>query len=242
MTVMGSPPVVLALDSAGSACSVAVGLGEKVVAEERIDTVHGQAEAVLPLVDAAMQGAGQPPAALDLVIVTVGPGSFTGIRVGLAAARGIALATGARLVGVTSFDAVAARTARNDCSEICYLLVALESRREDLYVQFFNPWGEPFREPAPIMPVRFQEAVAATIGANPLLIAGDAAQRAAAALARRPNTAVIEDSAPGAEGTLRAGLRLLNLGKAADAPQPLYLRPPDVTLLHIPTTPGRARL
>jgi tRNA threonylcarbamoyladenosine biosynthesis protein TsaB len=109
------------------------------------------------------------------------------------------------------------------------LLVALESRREDLYVQFFDPHGGALRESAAIMPFLFREAVAATIGANPLLIAGDAAQRAAAALAERPNTAVLKDSAPGAIGTLRAGLRLLRLGKAADAPRPLYLRSPNVT-------------
>jgi tRNA threonylcarbamoyladenosine biosynthesis protein TsaB len=204
--------------------------------------MHGQAEALLPLVDRTMREAGQIPAALDLVVATVGPGSFTGIRVGLAAARGITLATGARLLGVTSFDAVAVWAARDDRSETGYVLVALESRREDLYVQFFDPHGGPLREPAAIMPASFREAAAATIGANPLLIAGDAAQRAAAALGQRPDTAVLEDSALGAVGTLRAGLRLLRLGKAADAPWPLYLRPADVTLPQIPQKPSRARL
>jgi tRNA threonylcarbamoyladenosine biosynthesis protein TsaB len=230
----------LALDAAGSACSVAVGLGEKVVAEKRIDTTHGQAESLLPLVDTVMRDAGREPAAIDLVVVTVGPGSFTGIRVGLAAARGIALATGARLLGVTSFDAVAVRAARGGCSETGFLLIALESRREEFYVQFFGPHGDPLREPAAIMPALFHGAVAGTIGANPLLIAGDAAQRAAAALAR-PDTAVLEDSAPGAIGTLRAGLRLLRLGKGAEAPRPLYLRPPDVTLPEIPKKPSPVR-
>ena len=235
----GSPRVALALDSAGLACSVAVSLGEEVVAEERIDTMHGQAEALLPLVDKAMRQARQVPAALDLVVATVGPGSFTGIRAGLAAARGIALATSARLLGITSFDAVVFGAVRNDRSEPHFLLVALEGRREDLYVQFFDPHGDALGEPAAIMPFLFCEAVAATIGANPLLIAGDAAQRAAPALAQRPDTAVLEDSAPGAVGTLRAGLRLLRRGSAADAPRPLYLRPPDVRLPKIPQKPSR---
>jgi tRNA threonylcarbamoyladenosine biosynthesis protein TsaB len=238
MTHAGSPPVVLALDAAGLACSVAVSFGEEVVVEECIDTMHGQAEALLPLVDKVMRGAGQLPAALDLIVATVGPGSFTGIRAGLAAARGIALATSARLLGVTSFDAVAVRAARTDCSETRFLMIALESRREDLYLQFFDPHGNPLCEPVAITPFLFREAVAATIGANPLVIAGDAAQRAAAALAERPNTAVLKDSAPGAIGTLRAGLRLLRLGKAADAPRPLYLRSPDVTQPELPQKPS----
>jgi tRNA threonylcarbamoyladenosine biosynthesis protein TsaB len=241
MTDTGSPRVALAVDSAGLACSVAVSLGEEVVAEQRIETMHGQAEALLPLVDKVMREAGQAPAALDLVVATVGPGSFTGIRAGLAATRGIALATGARLLGVTSFDAVAVGAAHSNCPETRFLLVALESRREDLYVQFFDPHGDALREPAAIMPFMLREAVAATIGANPLLVAGDAAQRAAPALAQRPDTAVLKDSAPGAVGTLRAGLRLLRCGSAADAPRPLYLRPPDVTLAEIPQKPSRGR-
>jgi tRNA threonylcarbamoyladenosine biosynthesis protein TsaB len=241
MTDTGSPRVALALASTGLACSVAVSLGEEVVAEQRIDTMHGQAEALLPLVDKVMRQAGQAPATLDLVVATVGPGSFTGIRAGLAAARGIALATGARLLGVTSFDAVAVGAAQSNCPETRFLLVALESRREDLYVQFFDPHGDALCEPAAIMPFMFREAVAATIGANPLLVAGDAAQRAAPALAQRPDTVVLEDSAPGAVGTLRAGLRLLRLGNASDSPRPLYLRPPDVTLAETPQQPSRGR-
>ena len=241
MTDAGSPRVALALDSAGLACSVAVSLGEELVAEERIDMIHGQAEALLPLVDKAMREAGQVAASLDLVVATIGPGSFTGIRAGLAAARGIALATGARLLGVTSFDAVAVEATQSNCLETRFLLVALESRREDLYVQFFDPHGYALREPAAIMPFMFREAVAATIGANPLLVAGDAAQRAAAALAQRPATTVLEGSAPGAVGALRAGLRLLRLGSAADPPRPLYLRVPDVTLAEIPQKPSRGR-
>ena len=239
MTDTASPRVALALDSAGSACSVAVSLGEEVVAEQRINTMHGQAEALLPLVDKVMREAGQAPAALHLVVATVGPGSFTGIRAGLAAARGIALATGARLLGVTSFDAVAVEAAQSNCPETRFLLVALESRREELYVQFFDPHGDALCEPAAIMPFVFRETVAAIIGANPLLVAGDAAQRAAPGLAQRPDTAVLEASAPGAVGTLRAGLRLLRLGSATDAPRPLYLRPPDVRLPKIPQKPSR---
>jgi beta-phosphoglucomutase-like phosphatase (HAD superfamily) len=75
-----------------------------------------------------------------------------------------------------------------------------------------------------------------------LLIAGDAAQRAAAALEQRPDTVVLEDSAPGAAGALRAGLRLLRFGKAADAPRPLYFRSPDVTLPETRLMGSRVRI
>jgi tRNA threonylcarbamoyladenosine biosynthesis protein TsaB len=229
MTRKGSGPVILAIDSAGLACSAVVAVGDTILSAERVETRHSQAEALMPMVDAAMRKAGLPPAALDLVAATVGPGSFTGIRVGLAAARGIALATDAQLVGVSSFEAVAAGLAQPDCSDVQFLLVALESRREDLYVQLFAiPWN-PVGPPASMMPATLGEAVNAAICSAPLLIAGDAAQRAALVLSNCADTIIVEDSAPDAVGVLRAGLHRWRSG-AVDAPRPLYLRPPDVTL------------
>jgi tRNA threonylcarbamoyladenosine biosynthesis protein TsaB len=233
MTRKGSGPVILAIDSAGLACSAVVAVGDTILSAERVETRHSQAEALMPMVDAAMRKVGLPPAALDLVAATVGPGSFTGIRVGLAAARGIALATDAQLVGVSSFEAVAAGLAQGlappECGDVQFLLIALESRREDLYVQLFAiPWN-PVGPPASMMPAALGEAVNAAVGSAPLLIAGDAAQRAALVLSNCADTIIVEDSAPDAVGVLRAGLHRWRSG-VVDAPRPLYLRPPDVTL------------
>jgi tRNA threonylcarbamoyladenosine biosynthesis protein TsaB len=228
VTSKESQPALLAIDSAGSACSVAVALGDTIVCSERIETRYGQAEVLIPMVDAAMTKAGLPPAALDAVVATVGPGSFTGIRVGLSAAHGIALATGARLVGVSSFETVAANLMWPDRSDLQFMLIALESRREDIYVQLFDRGRNPVGRPAAVMPARLGEAVKA-VGTGPLLIAGDAAQRTASVFSRCVETLLLENSAPDAVGALRAGLRRSRSG-AIDAPRPLYLRPPDVTL------------
>jgi len=231
-----SQPVVLAFDSAGSACSVAVAVGDTILCAERILTVHGQAEALLPMVDAAMRKAAVPPAGLDLIATTVGPGSFTGIRVGLAAARGIALATRAQLIGVTGFEAVAASLAPPNPDRSLFHLITLESRREDLYVQLFDHLCGPLGEPAAVMPAVLGETVNGAIGTARLLITGDAAQRAALALSDRPHTFVLEGAAPDAVGVLRAALCRWRLRELGDLARPLYLRPPDVTLL-----PGRQR-
>jgi len=132
-------PIVLAIDSAGSGCSVLVAAGDTVLAAERCSTERGQAERLLPMVDAVIRKSGLSALALDIVGTTIGPGSFTGIRVGLAAMRGIALATGAQPVGVTGFEAVAAGLASQVCERGAgFLLVALESRRQDLYIQLFD--------------------------------------------------------------------------------------------------------
>jgi tRNA threonylcarbamoyladenosine biosynthesis protein TsaB len=228
MTEQSSRPVTLAVDSAGLACSAVVAVGDTVLSAARVESRHGQAEVLLPIVDSAMRKAGLAPAALDLVAVSVGPGSFTGIRVGLAAARGIALATDARMVGVSCFEAVAV-VPRPDRDDFPCILVALESRREDIYVQLFDRRRDPIGQPIAVMPATLQEVVSKAVGATPLLIAGNAAQRATSALARRKDIFVLEDSAPDAIGVLRAGLRRWSM-EVVDAPRPLYLRPPSVTL------------
>jgi tRNA threonylcarbamoyladenosine biosynthesis protein TsaB len=211
--------VVLAIDTAGAAASVAVGCGDDVLAHERRELRHGHGEVLLPLIDTVMKRADVTPSALGTVAVAVGPGGFTGIRVGLAAAQGIALASGARQVGVTSFAAVAARI---DVAAGAVLLVALDSRRADLYVQLFDAARNPRGEAGAILP----EALAAWVGEAPLVIAGDAAEAAASALAGGPHIEIRPDSAPDALGVLAAA----RAAGAVVPARPLYLRPPDVTV------------
>jgi len=186
----------------------------------------------MPLVDAAMRAAGLRPAELDAVAVSLGPGGFTGIRVGLAAAHGIAVASGARLVGVTSFAAVAAALSEPLPSP---LLVALDSRRADLYVQLFSAARVPLGAPEAMLPERLGEWVIERIGTAAPLVAGDAAETAAAALAEPFIPTVAPGSAPDARGVLAEAARVLARGEPDRAPRALYLRPPDVTLAAPPT-------
>jgi tRNA threonylcarbamoyladenosine biosynthesis protein TsaB len=230
VTVTSEEPIVLALDSAGSGCSVVLAAGDTVLAAERCENPRGQTERLLPIVDAVMRKSGLSAAALDIVGATIGPGSFTGIRIGLAAVRGIALATGARSVGVTGFEAVATNLApRAHERGASFLLIALESRREDLYIQLFDHAHHPLGDPIAAMPAALDETVKGLTGEAPLVIAGDAAQRAAHMLLARSGMIVVEGSAPDATGVLRAVLRRARSGELHGAPLPLYLRPPDVT-------------
>jgi tRNA threonylcarbamoyladenosine biosynthesis protein TsaB len=218
---------VLAFDTAGSACSVAIGRDDTVLAHEIRAMRHGHAEALLPMINRVMEAAGLAPADIGIIAVTVGPGGFTGIRAGLAAAHGLALASGARLLGISSFAAVAASLPMTNTQ----ILVALDSRRADLYVQLFDGTGNPVTEPDAIAP----EHLAAWLGDKEIVVAGDAAEAAAAVLAERPHTEIVPSSAPGALGVLAALWRWPE--RADPKARPLYLRPPDVSF---PKTKARA--
>jgi len=217
----------LAIDTAGSACSAAIVRAGVVLAAERRPLRHGHGEALLPAIDRVSAMAGIAPTELGAVAVATGPGGFTGIRVGLAAAQGIGLALGVPVVGVTSFAAVLAALAEIDRA----VLVALDSRRADLYVQLFAmPAALPLAPAQAILPIDLAAYVAGLVGATPLLLAGDATAAAAAALAGRPAIGVAADSAPDALGVAMAATACLRAGQPCGPARPFYLRPPDVSL------------
>ena len=235
-----APATILAFETAGSNCSAVVARGGVVLAEERRPLRHGHGEMLLPMIERVTIASGLPRREIDTVAVAVGPGGFTGIRVGLAAASGIALALGARLVGVSSFEAVVAGVIeRDDGVGRGSLLVALDSRRADFYVQLFAldhaaRCAAALAAPQAVLPDRLTEYLAGYLaevgGGAPLLIAGDAADAAAAALEPGAALRVAHHSAPDALGVAAAARQRLHAADAGEPVRPVYLRPPDVTL------------
>jgi len=223
----GTGPLLLAIETTGSACSVAIGRGTEMLAAERGAMRYGHGEALLPMIDRVLGNAALRRSALDGVAVAVGPGGFTGIRVGLGAAHGIALAVDARLIGITSFAAVAA--CLPSASRI--VLVALDSRREDLYVQLFDgATAEPLAEPAAVLPQNLAGYVGASVSGGPVLVAGDMAETARTALGGHFDVELASGSSPDARGVLLAVSHQAERGARLDPARALYLRPPDVTL------------
>lgn len=222
---------VLGLDSAGGQCAVAVLDDERVASARAEAMTRGQAERLMPLIAETLGAAAVAPAALDLIAVTTGPGSFTGIRIGLAAARGLALATGRPAVGVGVLDAyaaavpAAARQART-------LIVAVESKREEFYLQAFTAEGAALAPPAQIHP----RDLAAGLPSGPLLLAGDAAARLQARLAGHDIVMASGVYAVDAVWVARLG-RALADGGAIEPPRPFYLRAPDTTTPRRTATP-----
>lgn len=222
---------ILALDTATSACSAALWRDGIVLANCFAMMPRGQSEALLPMVRDVMRESGCAFPDLDLIAVTVGPGAFTGLRIGLAAARGMALASGVRCLGLTTLEAVAHGIPVTERDEVP-LLVALESKRADVYAQLFSAGLAPLDSPRALRP----EDLARTVPRGAVRVVGDAAERTAAALAAAgvdivPSTAVgVPDAAA------FAGLAADRADQAVGMPRPLYLRPPDV---RVPVTAPR---
>ncbi len=133
---------ILALDSATSACSVAVFCDDEVIAHGYEEMSRGQAETLIPMVADAMSAAGLVFDALDAIAVTMGPGAFTGVRIGLSTAQSLALAADKPLVGVTTLEAVFAAQGQASTP----FLVALDTKRTDIYAQLFDSDGEALTE------------------------------------------------------------------------------------------------
>jgi tRNA threonylcarbamoyladenosine biosynthesis protein TsaB len=176
---------------------------------------RGQSERLVPMIEEVMGEAGLDYQELDAIAVTRGPGGFTGVRIGLAAARGLALAWDRPIIAVSTLEAVAAATAEAE-RRGRVILVLLDAKRADLYVQAFDSDLAPLSEPAALPP----ELIVRGLPPGPLLLAGDGidqARRALEALERNLLIAAL------------AARRALPPA-AAPAPTALYLRAPDVTL------------
>lgn len=225
--------ITLGLDTATSACAVALwdAASGRTLAVRAEMMQRGLAEKLVPMVQETMAAAGIGFADLSRIGVTVGPGTFTGLRVGLAAARGFALAANCPLVGVTTLEA-AVHGLDDDIRAGHTLLAAIESRRDDLFLQPFTAALIPLDEPADVLPADLPAYAAAHLPAGPLLIVGDAAARTAQALGAWNDNVAIRETTGAAEALATARIAALQHqdGIAARIADPFYLRPPDVTL------------
>lgn len=220
--------LLLAFDSATTACSAAVLRDGGIAAHRHAAMARGQSEHLVPMIEDVMAAAGAAYGELDAIGVTVGPGAYTGVRIGLATARGLALAAAVPLIGVTTTEAVA-HGARPDGTDGRDLVVALETKRTGVYLETFAPDLDPRGAPAAVA----AEDLAASLPNDPYLLAGDAAARLLTLLPpAQARAATPLSDAPGApDAAVVAHLAAARLprGDVPATPQPLYLRPPDVT-------------
>ena len=205
----------LIFDTSGAACSAAILADGRVVAERYRAMVRGHAEHLVPALGETLAAAGLAWDRLDGIGVTRGPGAFTGLRIGLAAARGLALVLDIPVIGITTFEALAVR-APAGC------VVAIDTRREDFYCQRCGPGGTAAGRPE-ILPAAGALALARAGGLP--LVADTPGLAGESAPAGPPRAA---EFAPAIAARYREHGGAGRPGFAM--PQPFYLRPPAARL------------
>lgn len=139
---------ILAIDSALQGCNVACVSGDVQASRSRA-MAHGQAEHLVPMVQDVLQEAGIGFQDLECILTTVGPGAFTGLRIGLSAAKAFALSLDVPIYGITSLQALACGFAQADTGRS--FSVVIESKRQDFYTQSFDERGVAVTEAAALM-------------------------------------------------------------------------------------------
>lgn len=201
----------LVIETATAACSVALLRGDDVMASRHDVVGRGHAERLLPMI-AELPGQGRA----DRILVDVGPGSFTGVRVGLAAARGLAIGWGVPVFGYSSLALLAA-SGFAASPHLPVLAVVLEGGHGEVFMQTFA--SSPFREDGPFRSLVPAEALA-TLGDRPAIGSG------VRLLAPLDEGADLRDALPAATDA-----RLLPAPFATLAPRPIYGRAPDAKTL-----------
>ena len=216
---------ILALDTSMGACSAAVlrtdGATRGLFARQEAMT-RGHAEALMPMVADVMEEARLPFAKIDRIAATTGPGSFTGVRIAIAAARGLALVTHAKLFGTDSLSVMAKVARASGALGSGPFAVAVDARRGMLYYGTYDETGRRREGPLLIAP-----AAAATLLPYDvhLAVGSGAALLAEAAEARGQFAeAKIAELQPSAASLAEIALES---GATVAALRPLYLRPPD---------------
>jgi tRNA threonylcarbamoyladenosine biosynthesis protein TsaB len=222
-----------AVETSTALGSVALFEDGRLVAEDsrRVSNAHG--ESLLPMVSALFDSAGWSASDVDRWAVGLGPGSFTGCRIGLATVKGIALATGASIVGVTSLDALAFGLEGDGL-----VVSVVAGGKGELYLQATRG-GRVVLAPSHLRIGEVAARVAALDAAGRVVVAGEAAvevdwsslgARVALSVASPhdvPRAALVGRIALERDGS--PGLAT-DTPEHADALEPVYVRPPDITM------------
>ena len=216
---------VLSIETATAVCGVGLVRSGALVGEQFLEGRSLHAERLLSMIDAALQDAGMDIRDVEGVAVSIGPGSFTGLRIGLSVAKGLVFGLGRSLAAVPTLEALAQRLVTTDSSP--HLLAALDARRDEVYCQLFRRSGVELHPEGPPedLPVA---AVARLLEGKRAVVTGDGTEKVLAEVS--PGSAIV-----GAPPDLRRcsaatvgllGAQLLRAGQVADPAtlEPRYIK------------------
>ena len=218
----------LAIETSSKLASVALLPDGEAAVQQHLDPLVGSARTLAPAIERLLADRNLRPDRLQLIAVSTGPGSFTGLRVGIAAMQGLAVATGLRIVPVSALDALA-RAGRDSTGRVA---AWMDAQRGQVFAALYGADGQPLRTPSALSPVETLEAWGAEVRSpQPVRFIGGGAVRYAELIrAELGVTAAIADSPPLA-GII--GLMAAEHPSQAVSPHaviPIYIRRPDAEL------------
>jgi tRNA threonylcarbamoyladenosine biosynthesis protein TsaB len=232
---------VLALDTATAACSAALLYDGEIVAARFEKMARGHSEALMAMVADVMDKGRCDFSELGLVATTKGPGAFTGLRIGLAAARGFALAAKIPCLGVTTFEALACGVTKSERYGR-KVLVVMDAKRSDVYAQMFDVGLVALSPPLSVRPEELVSLTGDNARGERIIVAGDLAERTVNTLRKAGISSASSRTSilPDASVVAKIAARQFSMNPAIEypPPSPLYLRPPDASL---PKDGGRLR-
>ena len=215
---MRPDPTILGFDTSAAHCAAALLCTNEIRAERHEELARGQAERLMPMLEEMLAECDLNWADLDAIAVGIGPGNFTGIRISVAAARGLGMALGIPVIGISNFEIMRGGDAGfRDASE----LVSVSAPRGQAYVQHMH-FGKPA---AGARLIDLSNPPAALKTAGDMIVTGYQANDLAQALGAKANPTELE--AVGARMVRRAEWRLVHNQEKPDRPAPLYVRAPD---------------
>lgn len=220
----------LAIETSTDACSVALMIDEEIRVDHRL-VPQKHAALVLPMVDALMSESGITASQLDGIAFGRGPGSFTGVRIGVAVTQGIALGADVGVLGVSSLQCMAQGVYRRDRDGVRYVAACLDARMSEVYFGAFQMGEDGLAQPLSQERVCAPEAVAALRSElpQPMVWAGSGVSRYADVLLTDNNSAVacvVDDCWPEAQDLLAILQHSVDEGtlQSAEEAMPVYLR------------------
>ena len=222
----------LSIECVGAACSTALVTDGQVRASARTAMTRGHASALVPQIAEVMAAAGSELGRVDTIVTPIGPGSFTGLRIGLATAQGLALALDARLAGVRASDLILDDLAAA-AAPSAWRVAAIDGKRPEPFIHIAAPHmsAAALWDSQPITATRAAVAdhFAAIDATTEILIGGDGAAKLLALLTGIGAPRVVHETAPDAARIGLWAAARCSVDAPLWPPKPLYVRPPDVS-------------
>ena len=220
--MMSKSTVLLSIDTSIGPCSVAISRGAEILAYAHIEDFHQQSKQLVPLCESALKVAGLTYQDMDGVCATVGPGSFTSIRVGMATAKATAFALSKPYYGVSTLQVIASAHTNSTIP----ILAAFDAHRGEAYVQLFNAdvtsVGEPEALPYAELLSKYTQ--------SELMVVGNAAPKIKELLSGMTSWKFSQENVPDARKV--SAFVNANIGKneSVFSASPIYIRPPDAKI------------